>query len=138
MLCALIAMNIDVKWNDEAKTVVMYAFHRGWNWDDFYNATKEAAIMLDAATEKTHIIMDFRNASILPSGAVTQIQRAFRNQKHANAGVTVVVGANSFIQAIVDMGRKLSKESAKNWDMQFVTTIEAALELTKSQSPNNP
>jgi len=36
------------------------------------------------------------------------------------------------------MGRKLSKESAKNWDMQFVTTIEAALELTKSQSPNNP
>lgn len=128
-------MNIDVQWNED-KTVVMYTFHRGWNWDDFYNATKEAAVLLDAVTEKTNIIMDFRNASILPSGAVTQIQRAFRNQKHANVGTTVVVGANSFIQAIVDMGRKLSRDAATKWEMQFVNNIEAALELTKTHTPN--
>lgn len=124
-------MNIQVVWDNDTKTILRYVYQRDWNWTDFHTAAKEAYAMLDAIDHKANVIMDFQNASLIPKGAITQVQRAFSTPRHANINTTVIVGANAntFLQAIAGVGRKLSRSAANDWQLNFVATLPEAYAL---------
>lgn len=121
-------MNIDVIWDNPEQTILRYVFKPRWNWNDLHTAMKEATLLMDEIDHRVDIIMDVSSASLIPSGAIAQAQKAFATPKHANAGITVVVSTSSFAQALVAVGRKLSGRAAQNWEMDFVTTLEQARE----------
>lgn len=127
------AMNIDVKWDNEAKTIIRYVYKNGWNWDDYFAAIKAAADLEDTVDHKVDVIMDFHDANMIPQGAVTQVQRAFAYPRHPNIGLTVFVGANAFIRAIEGIGRKLAPSAAKKWDLAFAATLEEAYHIIESR-----
>jgi hypothetical protein len=125
-------MKIEPKWDNEQKSIIRHIFERGWGWTDFHQALEQAATMMGEVDHRVDVILDFRNASIIPSGAITQVKKAYSNPKHPNVGTTVVVGANSFMQALVQVGTKLSPGTLQNWDVMFANTLdEAYTQLTK-------
>ena len=119
-------MNIEVVWDNDQKTILRYIYGKSWTWADFNSAAKLAYDMLDTVDQKVSVIMDFQNANIIPQGAITQVQRAFSTPRHANIGTTLIVGssANTFLQAIAGVGRKLSRSN--DWQLTFVSTLPEA------------
>ena len=129
-------MNITVTWDNDEKTILRYNYGKSWNWNDFNQAAKEAYEMLDLVTHTVSIIMDFQNAQLIPQGAITNVQRAFSTRRHNNIGTTIIVGAsaNSFLQAIAGIGRKLSRATANDWQLTFVATLPEAYDLIEHQN----
>ncbi len=119
-------MNIEVVWDNDQKTILRYIYGKSWTWADFNTAAKVAYDMLDTVDHKVSVIMDFQNANIIPQGAITQVQRAFSTPRHANISTTLIVGssANTFLQAIAGVGRKLSRSN--DWQLTFVSTLPEA------------
>ncbi len=119
-------MNIELVWDNDQKTILRYIYGKSWTWADFNSAAKLAYDMLDTVDQKVSVIMDFQNANIIPQGAITQVQRAFSTPRHANISTTLIVGssANTFLQAIAGVGRKLSRSN--DWQLTFVATLPEA------------
>lgn len=128
-------MNIDVQWDNDAKTIIRYVYRNGWNWNDYFSAINGAAELLDTVKHPVDIVMDFRNANMLPQGAISQMQRAFSHTRHPNIRLTVLVGANSFIRTIESIGRKLVPSAARQWDITFAATLEEAHDIIAAQKP---
>jgi hypothetical protein len=115
---------ISVAWDNDDKTVCKYEFQQGWDWQDYYQAIKSAEEMLKQIEHPVNVIMDFRKASLLPNGAINQVQKALAYPRNANVRLTAIVGANTFIRTIADIGQKLARK--QNWDLVFVTSLEEA------------
>jgi hypothetical protein len=130
-------MNIDVIWDNDEKTIVRYRFKPRWNWGDLHVAMKEASALVDTVTQGVDVIMDVTSASLIPSGAISQAQKAFATVKNPRIGTTVVVSSSVFAQALVSVGRKLSGNAANNWDMEFVSTVAEAYQILEKKS-NRP
>jgi hypothetical protein len=119
-------MKIEPIWDNEPHTIIRHVFQRGWGWTDFHQALEEASAMMSTVNHRVDVILDFRDASIIPSGAITQVKKAYSNPKHPNVGTTIVIGANNFMQALVSVGTKLSPGTLQNWDVKFASTLEEA------------
>jgi hypothetical protein len=114
---------ITVEWDNETRTIIKYIFQQGWDWKDYQGAIEAAERMLTEAGNPTNVIMDFRDASLLPAGAINYVQKALAHPRHPLVRVTAIVGANAFIRRIADIGQKLSRN---NWDLVFVMTLDEA------------
>lgn len=119
-------MKIEPMWDNEQQTIIRHIFQRGWSWTDFHQALEKASTMMDTVQHRVDVVLDFRDASIIPSGAITQVKKAYSNPKHPNIGATVVVGANSFMQALVQVGTKLTPGTLQSWDVMFANNLEEA------------
>lgn len=120
-------MRVTVSWANEEQSIIRYDFVRGWEWRDIHNALDEAHKMVDTVDHRVDVLMDFSSASLLPSGALTQLNMAYRNPKHENIGVTYLIAKSSFVSSIVTMAQKLWGRN-NEWDLEFVATEEEALE----------
>lgn len=128
-------MKIQPVWDNEEKTIIRHIFERGWGWTDFHQALDEASKMMDTVDHRVDVILDFRAASMIPSGAITQVKKAYTNPKHPNIGTTVVIGASAFMQAIVSVGTRLSPNALQDWDVQFANSLSEAYENLKKKQP---
>jgi hypothetical protein len=115
---------IAVEWENEARTNIKYVYQQGWSWQDYQDAIKAGGKMLDEVTHPVNVIMDFHNAGMLPNGAISQVQKALTYPRHPNVNLTAIVGANTFIRTIAEVGQKLARK--QNWDFVFVITLEEA------------
>ncbi len=124
-------MKIQPTWDNPEKTILRHVFERGWGWTDFHQALEQASVMMDEVDHRVDIVFDFRDASLIPSGAITQVKKAYSNPKHKNAGTTVVIGASSFMQALVSVGTKLTTTANQSWDVKFAMTLDEAHNILK-------
>lgn len=130
-------MNIEVLWDDEAKTAIRYVYKEAWDWNDYYAAINAADQLLDCVSYQVAAIHDFRSASMLPKGAITHMQKGFAAKRHRNLGMLVFVGANMFIQSIERVGRKLAPSMANKWDIRFARSLEEAREIARQYRREN-
>jgi len=127
-------MKIKSEWDNDAQSVIRHEFERGWTWTDFHQALDNAYNMMGTVDHEVHVILDFRNANLIPNGALTQLKMAYTNPKHDNIGKTIVVGANNFMQALVSVGTKLAGTSSDNWDVQFANNLPEAYQILEKLS----
>lgn len=119
-------MKVQVNWQNTERTVLLYQFEQGWDWEDMHGAFQEAREKLAMVKHQVHIIMDLSHANLIPSGALAKIRWAFTAPKQENVGLTVVITPSSFLKTMIDMGTKLWGNAAKNWKVAFVTSQEEA------------
>lgn len=119
-------MLVKVEWDNEAKNIIRYHFEKGWGWNDLYEAMQAASKLLGSVGHQVDIIMDFKEASLIPQSALAHIQRAFKNPKPDNAGLTVIIAPNRFFQALVDAAQRVMGRNSTGWTLKFVTTDQAA------------
>jgi hypothetical protein len=120
-------MLIKIAWDDEAKTIVRYSFEKGWGWNDLNSAFAQAGELFSSVDHEVSVIMDFRDASLIPQNALSHIQRGFKNPKPTNVGLTVIITPTRFLQTMVDAAQKVFGGKKIEWKMQFVNSEEAAL-----------
>ena len=94
-------MKITVDWYDpETKSILIYHFSDGWTWNDYINAGNEAVQLISSVPHTVHTIMDVRDVSLVPKGAITQMRRAVSIEPQSNNGQYVIVGSNSNVIGI--------------------------------------
>lgn len=118
-------MPIRVIWDNEEKTVIQYLYEGRWTWDDFYKALNQARAMIDTVNHKVDFIVNIKSSSILPENALSRGQ-SIGSSPHPNQGVTIVVGANSFMQSMYNIFSKVYGKAAGNLKISFVATPEEA------------
>ncbi|MFN8374862.1 MAG: hypothetical protein U0694_18525 [Anaerolineae bacterium] len=119
-------MPVNVKWYDEQQRVIWYAYEGRWTWDEFYQTFEQGNQMIESVEHNVDTIIDLRRSSLLPSNVMSR-GNFMGSKLHPRHGKTVVVGANSFVQLLYDMFRKLYGGTADKMHLTFVQTLDEAL-----------
>jgi hypothetical protein len=92
-------MQIQVKWADDAHTIVHLTFERGWTWDNLKAAIHQADALIDSVPHTVHLMIDIRNGGI-PSDFLSAAGDIFaQGEARANEGKRIVIGAGILIKA---------------------------------------
>jgi hypothetical protein len=101
-------MGIEIRWDNDEKTIIRETYNGRWTWDDFYlRITGEVPPMMKSVNHRVDVIADFRPSGPLPVGpAITNARNVIRSMPE-NWGCLVIVTDNRFIRVMVDTFRKL-------------------------------
>ena len=117
-------MAIEVYWDKKDKTIICARLIDNWTWEDYSTASQK---MLDMAREvdyRVDMITDLRQSGPIPRGSASAHILRSREQKPANFGVTVLVGADVFLRALLEVfDRVYGKKVPRSLLVQ--TTAEA-------------
>jgi hypothetical protein len=119
-------MGIRAVWDNDEKTIVRHVYEGRWMLEDYYNLIGEHRIMLNDVDHTVDIINDLRAAGPVPGGLATAIRYAARSAP-ANEGINVIVGANEYVKALIDLVNKTT--GADVTQVNHVATLEEAYAL---------
>jgi hypothetical protein len=99
-------MPISYDWYDADKSVILLILEKDWGWDDYLQVQGELFRMIDSVDTIVHYLIDVRSSRSLPIGALNKLPAIF-SQTHPRRGKTIIVGANSTIQNLWNLLRKV-------------------------------
>ncbi len=118
-------MSIELLWEDDAKTILRFNFVGSWTWDDYYPLHEKAEQMAAAMPHIVHSMVDLRQNRSVPTNVITHLTN-IANRQASNAGLTVLITNNRFLQMIHNTGAKIDANYARYF--QIVSSEEAAYE----------
>ena len=124
-------MAILVGWENETHKTIAVTYERIWTWEDFAACKVEIDSLLNSVDTVVNIISDSRQSAGLPGGnALAVLSRSFQSAP-SNVGMVVVLGANPFFKALLQILQTVSlNRAAKN--IRFVKSEEDAHMLTRA------
>ena len=118
---------IAVEWFDENKRILLWIFEGKWGWTEFYESMTIVHQMIrDAAPDRVDIVALFLTSPDLPPNAISNLKQVSL-QLPENWLLMVIVGAGSFINTMVSVGRRADRDFADKYAV--ADTIEDALAL---------
>jgi hypothetical protein len=116
-------VSIRAVWDNDEKTIVRHIYEGRWTLEEYYNLIGEHRIMLKEVDHIVDIINDLRAAGPVPGGMATAIRYAARSAP-PNEGINVIVGANEYVKALIDLVNKTTGTDVT--EVNHVATIEEA------------
>lgn len=92
-------MPVLIDWDDPAETTLRMDVIAPWNWDEYMKAVKDGHAMATAKPHTVHLIVDFTHIGALPSGYLTNFQRAMLFIP-PNAGLIVSIGVTGLLRIV--------------------------------------
>jgi len=124
-------MGINVAWANEEQTQVLQQFEGKVTADDYYNVVNMSANLLNSVTHAVDIIMDVRTAKTDMAGFLRV--SSYSNKKvPGNQRLVIVVGANKFMQKMVDIASHIAPKAIEN--VHFVDTMDKAMTIIAEQN----
>jgi hypothetical protein len=119
-------MSVHFTWDDPEKRTAYYKFTNKWTWDDLYESFRTS---WDEFRQLDHIvdsISDFTKTNTMPPSAMTHLRSLSQNRPQ-NAGVMIIVGANTFITVAMQTFSKLYGATLKrDLDVLFAKSLDEA------------
>ncbi len=118
---------IKVTWQDIDQRILLWEFIGSWEWDEYLESVKIAYEMVrSVAPNRVDIIAALAQSSGLPANVVSKVAQASRTMPK-NWELTVVVGGGTFIDTMVNIGRRLVRDMADKY--AIAPNVEAAMTL---------
>jgi hypothetical protein len=127
-------MPINVKWLDDAKSILMYECEGVWTWDEVWDAFQIGDPMIEASPHKVDVVIDFVGSAGVPDGARSQI-RGLTDQASENWGLCLVTGEDAMSQQVMFTMSKIFPRLGQRFRM--VKDKEAALQFIQEHRANN-
>lgn len=124
-------MPIQIDWLNTEQTVIYVRFLGNWNRQSYMTLIDTAKSMMESVSSKVHLIHDFSQSSSTPRDLLVGMQYA-NKQLVPNQGLTVLVNANSVIQAYVLMAKRTGLPVASQ--IYYATSKEDALQVIKKKA----
>jgi hypothetical protein len=93
-------MPIAVSWDEDDKSVLWFEITSAWTWADYHRGIDILNAMISGVTRRVDVICDMRNAEAPPLSAAISHTRSTLERLPHNHGVTAIIGAPSFVQAL--------------------------------------
>jgi hypothetical protein len=119
-------MTVKAIWDNDAKTIMRYAFESGWTWDEFFAAKKQANDMMDTVTHKFGVILDMPVENVIPPDVLANARNGLLS-KHANTVIIVFVSKQSFVRTMIETLVALAPLA--NTSLETTATVEEARRL---------
>ena len=71
-------MGIEVKWDNEDKTIIRYIYDGRWTWEELDNARTVAAQFESTVDRRVNVIVDVLKSRLLPNGTITRARQVVR------------------------------------------------------------
>lgn len=95
-------MPIEVNWFNDSHCVVYIAVSDPWTWDDFFMASRQAALLTQQVQHEVCFMADFTHSSKFPRGVSLQRVRAILDFEQHNSGILVSFGVNPFMRVMLN------------------------------------
>ena len=105
-------MTVDVRWYDDAQTIVLYTFHPKWTREDFYPAFEKALAMEHSKPYRVDVIIDYGEPYMVPIGLIENLRQITSKQpqtldltvvaSHHQMAVMMIRVASNIIPVIRD------------------------------------
>lgn len=91
---------IKVEWADDKKNVIFWKFTGPWTWGEFYDAQKQAHVMVEDTDGIVDSIFLFTKDQQIPLGAITHF-RNLAKRAHRRHDMVILLGPNRFLTALL-------------------------------------
>lgn len=121
---------IRYSWFNEEHTVLLCSYNStDWTWDDFHEAFKTQAEMIDSVdSPEVHVIVDTTSSNWLPKGgSLLSGVHKLTNLKHPRQGHTIIVGAHGIIAAVAKIVTKMMGENRQ--EVHLINSMDEAEQL---------
>lgn len=118
-------MPIEVNWFNDSQSVVYLAVSDPWTWNDFFSASRQAALLTQQVRHEVCFLADFTYAKQFPHGVSLQRIRTIFDFKHPNSGVLVSFGVSPFMRVMLNT--VLSAVGRVDTRAMTVNTLDDAL-----------
>jgi hypothetical protein len=96
-------MPVQVRWYDDAQTIVLYEIEGNWTWDELYPEYRRAIQMEKSVPHRVDVLIDVRRSGRLPLNVLTHMKN-FSDRQPENIGLSVVISQSQFIRALYQAG----------------------------------
>ena len=119
-------MPITVQWDDPDETIMRNEFSGKWSWEEFFEANRQASVMMAAKDHSCDIIANMRPGTMESAGPALHNARQVMLAYPPNFGLLVVV-----INPLLGMLTNVFKRFDSNLGSRVVSvaTLEQAREM---------
>jgi hypothetical protein len=120
-------MPIEIVWDNDERSILRYDVSGKWNWDELFQARDKVFAQMDSASaERIDAIINFVGGLSVPNDALGQIQK-LREDPHAKAGLTVMVGTNMFLRTLLSTATKVyNAATGHTVEFMYAKSLEEA------------
>lgn len=120
-------MPINVQLYEHETRIIAYTFEGKWTWNELNAALPKAVALLDGE-ERADVIIFYNCGTYLPKLFITNL-RSMAKRQLENAGLTVVVSDNDFVQQMFRVSQKVDDKVANI--MHCVASEQEAVALIR-------
>src|SRR5215475_3058102 len=118
-------MTIQVSWGNPEKTIALATFGDSWTVEDAHQMIEDMYALTTSVDHTVHTVLDFSKSRSSPTKLMSTGQHVQKRQV-PNSGVSVVVGANTFLRAISQV---IMSVFVKNQPFFFANSLEEAKQI---------
>jgi hypothetical protein len=120
-------MGIDIKWDNEEKTIILTTYSGLFTWDEFEAMSRETESLLESVDHEVDILAGLEDL-VIPKDALANFPKIAQAPyfTHPRVGLTVFFGASHFARTLLDLFGKVYNAAAS---MVTVPTLEEAYEV---------
>lgn len=128
-------MTIELYWDNEAQTVILAEFKKGWTWDDLHTALSTIKRLSTDRNQVFGAIIDIRKGLSIPGGSIFNREALANFQKimslgDGGKGPVVILGMNSMVKTIFDTVKRMDNNATS--DVYFADTMQDAQQVIYS------
>ena len=116
-------MSVRVYWHDDQKTILYQVYEGKCVAADFHTCVNEAYHLVKAVDHTVDIIVDMTHATFVGTSFLA-VRSTSEAKVQENQRLAILVGAPSFIKALINISKKVAPKTTKN--MHYVNTVEEA------------
>jgi len=122
-------MAIDLYWDDDAQTIMLCEFEKGWSWNDLFETFDTIKKVTDKRDYPIGAIIDVRNGISLPTGSIFSPEARANAKKMidmggASKGPIAIVGKSGLLKPFATAFGMLDKTALD--DVYFADSMDEA------------
>ena len=117
-------MPIDVRWDNDDKTVIRLVATDSWNWNDFHKRLRQAATWFYAVLHPVELVLDLTGTTKMPAGALGHLRSLGKRIAPQGRDRLLIIGLESGLAQT--LGGADGRYSPDDRLLRFVSTEDEA------------
>ena len=115
-------MGIQLKWYDDARSVIYWRFEEGWTIDHLEEALVENRELLNTADTRVDLILDMSEGGLVPPNLV-RFLRYYPINPHPLSHMKIIIGGNEYFPLFWS---NLAPLTPRHWHIHFAGSVNEA------------
>lgn len=126
-------MPIQVRWDDEEKTVLRYIYEGEWAWREWHEVIDQSKQMIHQVDHPVYVVLDTANGK-MPPGTLSYFNQV-SSECNDCVVMVILIGADWFIQRLFNIYSKL--RWGKNRRFTVAVTLENANQIVQQHKQSH-
>ncbi|MFN8373789.1 MAG: hypothetical protein U0694_13055 [Anaerolineae bacterium] len=119
-------MPVNIQWDDEAQTRVLFEFSGKWTWDEYQKARQQGIRMTTDLPQIVNLIVDYSHCDMFPSNMLSHFGSSIE-QNPKPFELAVIVTGSPFVKTLVNVITKVYTRKGVNF--KVARTLEDARKI---------